>query len=52
MVCIVLDGSRLTPAVVIKNVTVNSLLFENGYSPENVTIYTTANSFVTGDVFG
>ena len=50
--CIALDGSRLKPAVVIKNVTVNSLLFENGYSPENVTIYTTANSFVTGDVFG
>ena len=52
MVCIVLDGSRLTPAVVIKNVTVNSLIFENGYSPENLTIYTTANSFVTGEVFG
>ena len=50
--CIALDGSRLKPAVVIKNLTVNSLLFENGYSPENVTIYTTANSFVTGDVFG
>ena len=52
MVCIVLDGSRLTPAVVIKNVAVNSLLFENGYDPENITIDTTANSFVIGEVFG
>ena len=52
MVCIVLDGSRLTPAVVIKNVTVNSLLFERGYHSDNVVLYTTKNSFVTGDVFG
>ena len=52
IVCIILDGSRLTPAVVIKNVTANSLIFENGYSPENLTLDTTKNSFVTGDVFG
>ena len=51
MVCIVLDGSRLTPAVVIKNVTVYSLLFEKGYDSDNVVLYTTKNSFVTGDVF-
>ena len=52
VVCIVLDGSRLKPAVITRNATVNSLLFERGYDSENVALYTTKNSFVTGDVCG
>ena len=51
MVCIVLDGSRLTPAVVIKNVTVNSLLFENGYGQENITCDKIVCCCVDGEVF-
>ena len=39
--CIALDGTRLTPAIVTKTETVNSLLFESGYDPERVKLYST-----------
>ena len=50
--CIALDGTRLTPAIVTKTKTVNSLLFESGYDPERVKLYSTKTSFITRDVFG
>ena len=37
VVCIALDGSRLKPALITKNKTLNTRIFESGYSPENVT---------------
>ena len=49
--CVGMDGTRVKPAIITKNKTLNSLVFESGYSPENVTVYTTTNSFITGDVF-
>ena len=49
--CIALDGTRLEPAIVTKYKTVNSQLFENGLTPENITAYWTPNSFINGDVF-
>ena len=49
--CVGLDGMRVKPAIITKNKTLNSLIFESGYSPENLTVYTTTNSFITGDVF-
>ena len=49
--CVGLDGTRVKPAIITKNKTLNSLIFESGYSPENVTVYTTANSFITCEVF-
>ena len=50
--CIALDGTRLTPAIVTKTKTVNSLLFESGYDPERVKLNSTKTSFITRDVFG
>ena len=49
--CVGLDGTRVKPAIITKNKTLNSLIFESGYSPEKLTVYSTANSFITGDVF-
>ena len=41
----------MKPAIITKNKTLISLIFEPGYSPEKLTVYTTTNSFITGDVF-
>ena len=49
--CIALDGSRLRPAVITRNLTVSSLVFESGYSLENFTLYSTKSSFINSDVF-
>ena len=49
--CVGLDGTRVKPAIITKNKTLNSLIFESGNSPEKLTVYSTANSFITGDVF-
>ena len=52
MACIAMDGTRLKPAVITKTPTMNSKLFETGYGPESLTLFTTKNSFITRDVFG
>ena len=52
VVCISLDGTRLTSAIITKTKTVNSLIFESGYDPEHLKLYTTKTSFITRDVFG
>ena len=52
MACISLDGSRLTPAIITKHKTVSSQIFTNGYNKQNLKLFTTKNSFVTGEVFG
>ena len=49
--CVGLDGTRVKPAIITKNKTLNSLIFESGYSPENVAFHSITNSFITGDVF-
>ena len=52
VVCIALDGTTLTPAVITKTRTISSRVFESGYSPEKVRFFSTQNSFIVGDVFG
>ena len=49
--CISLDGECLKPAIITKNKTVTSALFENGYDTNRVKLYHTKNSFITGEVF-
>ena len=49
--CISLGGDALTPTILTKTRTVNSWLFERGYSVDKVKIMSTENSFVTADVF-
>ena len=49
--CMGLDGTRVKPAIITNNKTLNSLIFESGYSPEKLTVYSTTNSFITSDVF-
>ena len=49
--CIGLDGDTLKPTILTKTKTVNSFLFERGYSPDTVKIMSTENSFVTAAVF-
>ena len=51
VVCIGLDGSRLRPAIITRNLTVSSLVFESGYGLENFTVYSTKTSFINGEVF-
>ena len=41
MACIGLDGSRLKPLIITRNKTVSSLMFENGYSRENLILVST-----------
>ena len=49
--CISLDGDTLKPTILTKTKTINSFLFERGYSPDTVKIMSTENSFVTAAVF-
>ena len=49
--CIGLDGDTLKPTILTKTKTINSFLFERGYSPDTVKIMSTENSFVTAAVF-
>ena len=51
MACIALDGSTLKPAIITRNRTVSSVLFQRGYGHKNIALYHTKNSFVTCDVF-
>ena len=39
--CVGLDGSRVKPAIIPKSKTLNTRVFESGYSPENVIIFST-----------
>ena len=50
--CVALDGSRLKPAIITKNKTVNTIVFEKGYDTNALKLYHTKNSFITGEVFG
>ena len=50
--CIALDGTTLMPTVITKTRMVNTNVFEKGYGPENVALFSTKNSFIRGDVFG
>ena len=51
MACIALDGSRLKPLIVTRNKTVSSLMFENGYTKENLILVSTPKGFVNEHVF-
>ena len=51
MACIALDGSKLKPLIVTRNKTVSSLMFEKGYSRENLILVSTKKGFVTIEVF-
>ena len=44
--CIALDGTTLMPTVITKTRTVNTNVFEKGYGPENVALFSTKNSFI------
>ena len=50
--CVALDGSRLKPAIITKNKTVNTIVFEKGYDTNALKLFHTKNSFITGEVFG
>ena len=39
--CVGMDGTRVKPALITKNKTLNTCVFESGYSPENVTFFST-----------
>ena len=41
MACVGLDGTRLKPLIITRNKTVSSLMFENGYSLENLILFST-----------
>ena len=51
LACIALDGTCLKPAIITKNRTVNSRLFEKGLTPKDIAMYWTENSFMDGDTF-
>ena len=45
-----LDGDTLIPTVLTKTKTVNSYLFDRGYSVNTLLHFNTENSFITADV--
>ena len=49
--CICLDGGKLIPTILTKTKTINSLLFDRGYSVDDVKILSTENSFLTAVTF-
>ena len=49
--CIGLDGDTLKPTILTKTKTINSFLFERGYSPRTVKVLSTESSFVTAVIF-
>ena len=49
--CICLDGDTLIPTILTKTKTVNSWLFERGFTPDNIRVLSTENSFVTANIF-
>ena len=49
--CIGLDGDTLKPTILTKTKTINSFLFQRGYSPRTVKILSTESSFVTTAIF-
>ena len=50
--CIAMDGSTLDPAIITRTRRMNSAVFEKGYGKENLTVFSTKNSFITSEVFG
>ena len=52
VVCISLDGTTLTPAIITKTRTISSRVFECGYDQQKVRFFSTQNSFNIGDVLG
>ena len=49
--CISLCGETVKPTIITRTKTINSLVFDNGYSMETLRLFSTENSFITGDVF-
>ena len=49
--CVALDGSRLKPAIIANNKTINSRLFETGLTPKDITVYWSKSAFVDGAIF-
>ena len=52
LACISLDGSKLCPAIITRTMTINSIVFSEGYMTNNLKIYNTDNSFINNKVFG
>ena len=49
--CISLNGETLKATIITRTKTVNSIVFEKGFSLQNFDLFTTENSFITGEVF-
>lgn len=49
--CIFGDGSRLKPAVIVPRKTVETEVFNYGFTPDNCTIYYQEHGFMVGDIF-
>ena len=47
-----MDGSTLDPAIITRTRRMNSAVFEKGYGKENLTVFSTKNSFITSEVVG
>ena len=46
-----LDGEALTPTIITRTKTINSYIFERGYSFRNVRIFSSDTSFINGNIF-
>ena len=49
--CISLCGETMKPTIITRTKTINSMVFDNGYSMETLRVFSTENSFITGGVF-
>ena len=49
--CIALNGSTLIPTIITRTITLNSHVFDRGYSFRNVRVFSTETSFITGNIF-
>ena len=49
--CISLSGDTLKPTIISRTKTINSIVFENGFSMKKFRLFPTDNSFINGDVF-
>ena len=49
--CISLSGDTLNPTLITRTKTINSIVFEKGFSMKKFRLFSTDNRFINGDVF-
>ena len=49
--CISLNGDTMVPTIITRTKTVNSRIFDRGFSMNDLRLFSSKNSFITGNIF-